>query len=247
MTMNTSNNSTQPTNEEFAQEIEKIRYQAEINKESALENSLREMNKLLTEANIEREKADWNHEYALDVEIYKAYIEIAKTQIDRARASAEFIQKVAIAIGTAYAGILALTFGVGEHAKPLPLAGVIPTIFFGLSLVYVTFYIAYLTNPEKEQEVYPSGTLSGKQTARRNNFIMWVGSVVLKRKEFMQASVISLGIGIIFFPSPYLDLSASIMKIPVTDLLTNGTLIGVALTLIPFAYNWGVFQIRNFI
>jgi hypothetical protein len=232
-------------NDGFQKELVKLRYQAELEMYKAERQAELEIHKverqaeieeekLHNDSNIEREKADWANEYALGQEMHKAYIEIAKGQIERARASATFVQTVAATIGTVYSGIVALTFGVGEHAKPLPVTGVLPVLFLGLSFVYAAFFMAYLTSPKESFEKHPVvGTLSGNQIIRRNDFIRWVRVTAIRRKEFLQASVISLGLGILFFPVPYLDLNLFIWGVSAKTLIVVGVIIGIIFTLIP--------------
>jgi len=165
-----------------------------------------------SQANVNRESAEYANQYATFQEVYKGYVEVAKGQIDRSLQRADFVQKVAAAIGTVYTGIIALSFAVAKDAKdvvtPLPVTGMGPAIFLGLSLVLASVYVAYLGKPGGVKPEPPGGTLRADQVSQRNTFILWNSASVLKNRHFLEASVVSLGIGIASLPLPYLKSNA---------------------------------------
>jgi len=124
---------------------------------------------------------------------------------------AEFVQKVAAAIGTAYVAILGLSFSVAKDspARPLPAAGIAPTFFLGLAFFMAAAYVAFITKPKDVKGEPPQGVLRADQHRRRNDFILWTRSAVLRRSYLLRVSVISLGFGILFLPAPYLDLAGN--------------------------------------
>jgi hypothetical protein len=161
-----------------------------------------EKERLKTEVDLQT--ADYANEYATFQEVYKGYIEVAKGGIDRSLQRADFVQKVAAAIGTVYVGIVALSFSIEKDAA-LPVTGMIPTIFLGLSFFLAAIFVSYITQPGTMEEEPSNGTLRGSQISRRNNFILWTRRTTMRRGYFLQASVISLGISIFFLPVPYLS------------------------------------------
>jgi len=187
----------------------KAHHQAEINRE-----------KDRSQAVVDKQSADYANEFTTFQEVYKGYIEVAKKEIDRSLQRADFVQKVAAAIATAYASILALSFSVAKNTS-LPVTGIAPTLFLGLSFFLAAVYVSYLTEPGTVKPEAPCGTLRGSQLSRRNTFILWTRRAIMRRKYFLQASVVSLGIGIFFLPAPYLDIDMVLWLIVV---------IGIALT-----------------
>jgi hypothetical protein len=175
-------------------EVKKLLYQAQLD---AL--------KAEAQVNIDRQKADWEHEYALDHLVYNAYIEVAKGQVERARAGADFVQKTAAAISSAYVAILGLSFVAAK--TPLPVRGIAPTFFLGLSIFLAAAYLAYITKPQEVESPNLGSNNVINQIERRRAFIRWVTSAVISRKYFLQTSIISLGFGVFFLPAPYLNLS----------------------------------------
>ncbi len=156
-------------------------------------------------ANVARETVDYANEYATFQEVYKGYIEVAKGGIDRSLQRADFVQKVAAAIGTVNAGILALSFSA-KDGKVLPVTAVASAIFLGISFVMAATYVSFLTQPGKSIAEPTGGTLRMDQLARRNTFIVWTRNAVLRRRYCLQASVVSLGVGIFFLPAPYISI-----------------------------------------
>ncbi len=189
----------------FGREIAKKLYQAQLDAAKEARKAALDSEVARAAALVELQKADYANEYATFQEVYKGYIEVAKGQIERSLQRAEFVQKVAAAIGTAYAAILALSFSVKE--SPLPAAGVAPTFFLGMAFFLAAAYVAFLTKPERVEGPPSVGTLRGDQYRRRNTFILWTRNAVLRRRYLLQASVVSLGFGILFLPAPYLDVA----------------------------------------
>jgi hypothetical protein len=200
------------------------RYKAELDFEQTKYQNRIDRENARAAANLEREKAGFTGEYASILEVDKAYIEVAKGQIERSIDRADFIQKVSAAIGTVYIGILGLTYNAavstvsntlsGEEVKAaldlrlLSITGMAAPIFLALSFFLSAVYVAYLTEPDEKVKPIPSdGSLLGNQRARRDSFVRWTTFSVMKRKYWLQASVISLGFGIVLLPTPYLDVT----------------------------------------
>jgi hypothetical protein len=142
---------------------------------------------------------------AYDQGYFNALIAASKDSLDRWRAGAELVQKSAAAIGTLYAGILAVTFSSG--GRQLPLRGVVPAIFLGLAIVLSTVYVAYSTHPKSVPlDVAPVSPPERMQT-RLNNFLRIVTEAVERRAYWLRASVIALGLGVLFLPAPFIAFS----------------------------------------
>jgi hypothetical protein len=207
-------------------DIEKARKQLTVDIDKARQEAAINAEKDRVLANTEREKADWTNEYTQAQNFYTAYIDVAKDQIERAIARAEFVQTAAAAIGGVYTGVLALSFAVGEFA--LPARGILPTMFFGLSIVLAAAYLAYISLPTTVPEFSSSGTLDSRQRVRRNTFINWAGAPVNPQSYLLQMAVFSLAFGVAFLPAPYIKastLGTEALTVPVS----NEPLIGGAL------------------
>lgn len=119
-------------------ELKKLLYQAQLQTINAR-----------YEAVLEHDKALRASDYPLEEALFNAYLDVAKGQLDRARANAEFVVKAASTIGGAYALVLGLSFSINKDVNhPLPSRGLAPTIFLGLSIVLATAYLAYITRPK---------------------------------------------------------------------------------------------------
>lgn len=194
-------------------EVYKARQQAEI--DIAKERSLAQIKAEEADvtANLEREKAGYANEYTLYQAVYNAYIEIAKGQVNVPGTKADFVQKAAAAISTAYLAVVGLSFGLGETSTPLPLSGILPTLFLGLSIFFSTAYIAYITKPSPSTETSNEGTLAGRQFERRKNFLVWTQSSISSRKLLLHIAVVSLGFAVFYLPAPYIAMDEFIVFI----------------------------------
>jgi hypothetical protein len=213
-------------------EVKKFLYQAKLEvfkaeRQAALANEKAKLDagieneKRESSANIEREKAVVANDYAQAQAVNSAYLDVAKSSIERATARASFVQNAATAVGGAYVGILGLSFAVSQ-GKYLPARGICPTIFLGLAIFFAAAYLSFVTAP-KDVPVTPSrGDYPDNQRQRRNSFLLWVRASTLQRRWFLQASVISLGIGVLLLPLPYLELTdTAAVVLVVVGLLLN--------------------------
>lgn len=101
-----------------------------------------DVRKKRADAEIARAQALVDADIAVDQSYYEAVFEVAKSAIDRARSSAETLQKAAGAVVTLYTGALALAFSVGE--SPLPGKALFAAVLLGLAVVCSTAFVAFL-------------------------------------------------------------------------------------------------------
>lgn len=186
-------------------DVLKADYTAKLERLKAQANAVIEERKIEAAADFEREKADWLSEYAQTQAVNNAYLDVAKLALDRATAKATFVQGAATAISGAYAGVLGLSFALAQ-SKPLPGRGIVPGVFLGLAIALAAAYVAFVTKPEDVKVIPSNGTLTDNQRERRNSFILWARAPVLRRRNLLQASVVSLGIGVGLLPLPYLSI-----------------------------------------
>ena len=197
-------------------EVKKILYQAQVdlvkadyaaaavNLKAAIDDLI-ETRKRESITNAERDKAAWADEYSQRQSINSAYVEVAKSSVERIITRATFVQNAATAMSGAYVAVLGLSFAVKEHR--LPARGVLPTFFLGLAIFLAAAYVSFITKAPPVKPLAPSGTRSVDQDIRRNTFILWTRQIGLQRRRLMQASVVSLGVGILLLPLPYVDMS----------------------------------------
>ncbi|MFF0342828.1 hypothetical protein [Kribbella sp. NPDC004875] len=147
-------------------------------------------------------KADLDADRASAAAFNDAVMTVAKGGIDRARASAEFVQKAATAIFALYTGALTLAFSVTDN--PLPARGILPSLFLGFAILLATAYLAFLTKGDKVKDpADASGTLQA-QLNRARTFVQWTNTSVLNRAPLLRCAVVALGIGVVSLPAPFL-------------------------------------------
>lgn len=125
--------------------------------------------------------------------------------VDRARMAAQIVQSSSAAIAVLYSGVLALVFSA--RSNPLPLRGVLTPLFLGLAVVLSSAYIAYLGEIGKPVGSKPGGRgPEPKAFARINDFSAVVTEIVKRRVWCLRASVVALGLGLLFIPAPFLTI-----------------------------------------
>jgi hypothetical protein len=179
-------------------EFWKLRYASEL-QETA------DRRKGLDPVRSDTEKAEGAHDFAVRLEIVKAYLDVAKAAPERSKAAAQFVQTAASAVGTIYTGLLALSFSGAASAVRLDPRALAPGLFLGLAIVLATAFLAFITHGRPSKAPEGSGDLETAQAARLNAFIEWSRELVLRRVYFLRAGVISLGLGVALLPVPLID------------------------------------------
>jgi len=145
------------------------------------------------------------HDFAVRLEILKAYLEVAKAAPERAKAAAQFIQTAASAVGTIYAALLALTFSGAASAVRLDPRALAPGLFLGLAIALATAFLAFITQGRPSKAAQGSGDFEEAQVNRLNAFIAWSRELVYRRAYLLRAGVISLASGVALLPVPLID------------------------------------------
>jgi hypothetical protein len=184
---------------------------------------------------IDHDKAVRASDYAFHQAVFQAYLDVAKGQIDRSVTRTQFLTTAASAIGTIYAAIIGLSFGLGQPNHTLPAVGIAPAIFLGVSIALAAYYLAYITS----QTHLLNQTITAKTLQHapilpiqrlfdeRNHLIEWVAETVVSRVQWLHAAVISLAIGVIFLPIPFVALPGWLIWL--------GVGVGIFAVFIPFA------------
>lgn len=173
--------------------------------DKALDNAKLEVRKKRAEEEIARAQAERAVDNAVEQAYYSAVIDLAKGAVDRARASAETVQKAAAAIVTLYTGLLTAAFVAASH--PLPFRGVFAAVLLGLAVALSTWFLAYLPDPDKPEQdpadVGPQGLSLNDQTVR--TFVLWTRRSALSRGYPLRASVLALAASLFFLPAPFVQ------------------------------------------
>jgi len=141
-------------------------------------------------------------------EFYDNKLEVSAGAIDRAQAAATFIQGAAAAVAALYTGAIGLIF-VADN--PLPWRGFVSTAFLAGAVVLAAFYIGFLT---KGRLVGPPEFREQSDTLERllilsQKFGEWTANTVRTRQAFLRAAVVSLAVGVLLLPLPFIEVPAS--------------------------------------
>lgn len=160
----------------------------------------------LAEADREAAAAEDSADRASSASYVAAVMEVAKGSHERTRSSAEFVQKAATAIFGLYTGALTLSFSV--TAAPLPVRGILPSVFLGLSVVLASAYLAYLTRGGAVPDPEHARGREQAELERARTYVTWTRDSTMVRVWMLRASVIALAVGTIVLPLPFLTLSS---------------------------------------
>jgi hypothetical protein len=130
---------------------------------------------------------------------------VSTASVDRSRTAAELVQKASAAIAVLYTGAITLAFSVTDN--PLPARGALTPIFLGLAVVLSTAYVAYI-GPKQGYSPGPQPTvgLEPKAFERLNAFIAFTHKIATRRSGALRASVVALGVGLVFIAAPFIAL-----------------------------------------
>jgi hypothetical protein len=151
----------------------------------------------------ELQKSRWESEFALAKLFHEKVSDVAAGAVERSRDSAKYVQTASAAIATLYTGVLGLVFSVTDH--PLPLRGVLATVFLGLSVALAAAYLAFITTPRRLKMFGGGASLTEQQLNRTGFLIKWVNATVRDRRWAIRASVLCLGFGVAFIPAPFVS------------------------------------------
>ncbi len=202
-------------------ELQKIHYDAKLEWEKQKKLLLAEEEKIQNQTYAQMEQAGYAYETSIRKALLDSYLDVSKKEFDRMFSRSEFIQKVAIALSGAYVAVVGLSFSLGkDNSRPLPAEGIIPTIFFGLCILLVTVYLAFIQKPGSTGSPVLTGLLDHDAALLRNEFIDWASQFSMRRLWCLHSAVLFLGLGVIYLPCAfialrplYLWISAGILSI----------------------------------
>jgi hypothetical protein len=174
----------------------------------ALFESKLDVRKARTDEEIARAASERATDLAIEQEYFKSVLEVAKGSLERTRISAETVQKAAGAVVTIYTGILALAFSVSE--RPLPPRALYAALLLGIAIVLSTGFLAYLPDSRLlDTEDAEAEARESSPEALSNIFIKWSRRSALDRAPWLRASVLALGMALVFLPAPFISSSPS--------------------------------------
>ncbi len=134
---------------------------------------------------------------------------LAVGAVDRARSGADTVQKASAAIVTIYTGILGFVFVASDN--PLPTRGVLAPVFLGAAVVLSTAYLAYVDGREASTRGPEAvGGVEPKVLARVNATVAAAASAISTRRSYaLRASVVALGVGLVYIVLPFVDLGSA--------------------------------------
>jgi hypothetical protein len=176
-------------------DLAKAAYDVRLKRATNAEDAARAQDDLLAQTDV-----------ALTREFHEDVRAVAKTALEHADSLPQLIITASGAVVTLYTGVLALVFAASS--RPLPPRGLIPAVFFGLSVALATSYAGYITR-SRPTNFAPAGHVWPNAIAHTNGFIDWINSAINARASTMRAAVLFLGLGVAFLPSAFIDLTAT--------------------------------------
>ena len=208
-------------------ELAKIRYQAEVARQRLTapappdpwpsypptDDAHGDMAKALYDVRLKQHTAEDDQflelarlRHETDIALMRGYHETVRTVAKEAIGGADRLPQLVIgsagAIITIYTGLLGLVFAAGGRA--LPARALIPALFLGGAIALATGYAAYLTK-RRETEFATADTVWSNAAAYTNGFLAWVDAAIRARANLLRASVMALGIGLLFLPGAFVD------------------------------------------
>ncbi|HLL78462.1 MAG TPA: hypothetical protein VKT25_03125 [Ktedonobacteraceae bacterium] len=189
---------------------------------------------------IDHDKAVRASDTAFHQAVFQAYLDVAKGQIDRSVTRTQFLTTAASAIGTVYTALIGLAFGLGQANHELPATGIAPAVFLGLSIALAAYYLTYITS---QPHLLKRATPETKATHapilpvqrlfdERNHLIEWVAATVTNRVHWLHAAVISLAVGVILLPLPFVALPGWLIWL--------GVIVGLLAVALPIAQHYAI-------
>lgn len=132
---------------------------------------------------------------------------LAVGAVERARAGADTVQKASAAIVTLYTGILGFVFVASDN--PLPTRGVLAPLFLGAAVVLSTAYLAYVDASDASTRGPEAvGGVEPKVLERVNATVAAASAISVRRSYALRASVVALGVGLVYIVLPFVDLGS---------------------------------------
>jgi hypothetical protein len=168
-----------------------------------------EVRKKRTDQEIARAKAYEDARDAVSLEYYKAVLEVAKGSIDRARASAEIVQKASAAIVTLYTAVLAVAFSAADN--PLPGKALFAAVLLGVAILLSTAFLAWVpeAEPKDEREVIETSAGDTLGAALTSLFVRWTRKAALQRGRLLKGSVVALAGAVALMPAPFVTIGGN--------------------------------------
>lgn len=153
-----------------------------------------------------RQDTEYAAETALLKAIHDAYVATTQSSLDRALTRMNVVTASVGAITTVYTGLLALVYAAKSgEGKALTIVGVVPALFLGLALFLVTIYAAMFRRQEASMTLLPGGIGGQIAEIRLVTFMQWCFGGVWARSWALHAGIVSMGIGLMTLPLPFVS------------------------------------------
>jgi TRAP-type mannitol/chloroaromatic compound transport system permease large subunit len=140
--------------------------------------------------------------------IHAAYVEVAKTKLDRSMQATQFLVTAAGTIGTIYTGLLALVYSASESGRQLPVRAIAPGVFLALAFFLSVFRMAYVATQRSDRfHQLPLAQSWRDQQRRLANFMAWIDRGSTQRAWAQRCAVVCVGAAVALLPLPFVSLS----------------------------------------
>lgn len=141
--------------------------------------------------------------------IHAAYLDVAKSALDRMLKRADLIVTIAAGAGTIYATVLGLAYSA--ESRPISITAVVPAMFLALALAMGAYYSGFVSGGMRRGMPLASGTSAQVQHRRMAEFIRWVNITALERSWALRTAILCLFLGTFTMPVAFISTSQWIL------------------------------------
>ncbi len=134
--------------------------------------------------------------------VHAAYLDVARTTLDRMLKRADLVVTIAAGAGAIYTTVLGLAYSADSH--PVSAVAAVPALFLALALVLSAFYAGFVSREVRRGMPLASGTSAKVQHRRLADFVAWVNGTALDRSWALQVAILCLFVGTSTMPVAFL-------------------------------------------
>lgn len=153
--------------------------------------------------------------------VHAAYLDVAKSALDRMLKRADMLVTIAAGAATIYTAVLGLAFSA--DVRPIAPVAALPALFLALALVMSAFYSAFVSRRVRHGMPLASGTSAKVQHRRLAEFVAWVNGTALDRGWALQSAILCLFVGTVSMPIAFVDRGQDAYAVAVILLAALGT------------------------
>jgi hypothetical protein len=175
--------------------------------ESALSEHSFALDRIATESRFRQIEKQTAFDLESAAKLHAGLVEIAKTAYERSRAAGQMVQVASSAVATVYTGVLALVFSAKD--RPMPLIGILPSIFLAISIVAATIYVSYLL-PHAGKEIPLAPSPPVRASLERAQILESVYVRLARSRSYvLHVANVALGFAVINLPVAFISPTAS--------------------------------------